>query len=184
MSCAGGVTSVGTTTTGLRALRQQASELVRQTEAGATVAISSVSLAELHLGVLVARSDASRAERLRRFAVIERAFDALPVDKVVAREYGRLATATAHDATLWARNAADPAQVGTYRVGALIYAGASGGWHSSREGVVAGVAAGLNVGRVSTRPGALQSVDCASGCMARCNASSADLGWRLCLRKV
>jgi hypothetical protein len=54
MSCAGGVTSVGTTTTGLRALRQQASELVRQTEAGATVAISSVSLTELHFGVLVA----------------------------------------------------------------------------------------------------------------------------------
>src|SRR5277367_1192439 len=92
------------------------------------VAISAVSLAELHFGVLVARTDATRAERLRRIAVIERTFDALPVDEVVAREYGRLAaavvaagrkprarmadlliaaTAVAYDATLWTRNPAD-----------------------------------------------------------------------------
>src|ERR1700690_4334852 len=57
------------------------------------IAISAVSLAELHFGVLVARSDATRAERLRRLAVIERPFDALPVDEVVAREFGRLAAA-------------------------------------------------------------------------------------------
>lgn len=94
----------------------------------AEIAISAVSLAELHFGVLVARSSATRAERLRRLAVIEKAFDALPVDEAVAREYGRLAaavvqagrqprarvadlliaaTARAHSAVLWTRNADD-----------------------------------------------------------------------------
>ncbi len=94
----------------------------------AEVAISAVSLAELHFGVLVAAGDAVRAERLRRLSVIEQSFDALPVDGPVAREYGRLAaavvaagrqprarvadlliaaTACAHQATLWTRNPSD-----------------------------------------------------------------------------
>ena len=62
----------------------------------AEVAISVMSLAELHFGVLLARSPEVRAERLRRLAVIEKTFDALPVDDAVAREYGRLAAAVAH----------------------------------------------------------------------------------------
>jgi len=94
----------------------------------AEVAISAISLAELHFGVLVASSPAVRAERLRRLSIIEKTFDALPVDDSVAREYGRLAaavmaagrqprarvadlliaaTAAAHQATLWTRNASD-----------------------------------------------------------------------------
>jgi predicted nucleic acid-binding protein len=94
----------------------------------AEVAISAVSLAELHFGVLVATAPAVRAERLRRLSIIERTFDALAVDGSVAREYGRLAaavvaagqqprarvadlliaaTAAAHHATLWTRNATD-----------------------------------------------------------------------------
>ena len=94
----------------------------------AEVAISAISLAELHFGVLVARTAAARAERLRRLALIEKTFDALPVDDAVARAYGRLAaavvaagrqprvriadlliaaTALTHEATLWTRNAGD-----------------------------------------------------------------------------
>lgn len=92
------------------------------------IAISSASLAELHFGVLVARSEASRATRLRRLAIIEQTFQALPVDTTVAREYGRLAalvvaagrqprarvmdlliaaTALANDARLYTRNPSD-----------------------------------------------------------------------------
>lgn len=59
------------------------------------LAISSASLAELHFGVLVARSAEVRAERLRRLGVIEQRFAALPIDDAVARHYGRLAAATA-----------------------------------------------------------------------------------------
>ncbi|MHB1489272.1 MAG: PIN domain-containing protein [Cellulomonas sp.] len=55
-------------------------------------AISAVSLAELHYGVLVA-SEEHRPERLRRLTAIERAFNALPVDAAVAASYGTLATA-------------------------------------------------------------------------------------------
>jgi predicted nucleic acid-binding protein len=92
----------------------------------ADVAISAVSLAELHCGVLMARTAAVRAERLRRVGLIEKSFDALAVDDAVAREYGRLAaavvatgrqprvadvliaaTAVVHGATLWTRNAAE-----------------------------------------------------------------------------
>jgi toxin FitB len=38
------------------------------------IAISAISLAELHFGVLVARSDDIRATRLRRLATIEQTF--------------------------------------------------------------------------------------------------------------
>lgn len=89
----------------------------------AEVAISSASLAELHFGVLAARNSEVRAERLRRLGLIEKIFDALPVDDAVAREYAHLAaaaveaghhprvtdllvaaTARAHAAELWTRD--------------------------------------------------------------------------------
>lgn len=94
------------------------------------LAISAASVAELHFGVLVTRDPDVRAERLRRLSLIERAFDALPIDDAVARSYGRLAaavahggrrprgrvmdlliaaTAHAHDARLYTRNAHDVA---------------------------------------------------------------------------
>jgi predicted nucleic acid-binding protein len=92
------------------------------------LAISAVTIAELHFGVLVAREPSTRAERLRRLSVLQRAFDPLPVDDAVAASYGQLAaavvaagrqprartmdlliaaTAHAHDARLYTRNADD-----------------------------------------------------------------------------
>ena len=92
------------------------------------LAISAASLAELHFGVLVTADAAIRAERLRRLLDLQRNFDALPVDDEVAASYGQLAaavassgrqprsrvmdlliaaTAHAHAARLYTRNAAD-----------------------------------------------------------------------------
>lgn len=92
------------------------------------LAISAATLSELHFGVLVASDPTARAERLRRLSVLQRRFDALPVDDAVAASYGQLAaavvaaghrprartmdlliaaTAHAHDARLCTRNAAD-----------------------------------------------------------------------------
>ena len=92
------------------------------------LAISAASLAELHFGVLVTADAAVRAERLRRLSELQRKFDALPVDDEVAVSCGQLAaavagtgrqprsrvmdlliaaTAHAHGARLYTRNAAD-----------------------------------------------------------------------------
>ncbi|MGJ7440521.1 type II toxin-antitoxin system VapC family toxin [Aquipuribacter sp. MA13-6] len=92
------------------------------------LAISAATLSELHFGVLVATDPAVRAERLRRLSRLQQSFDALPVDEAVAASYGRLAaavvaagrqprartmdlliaaTAHAHDARLYTRNADD-----------------------------------------------------------------------------
>jgi toxin FitB len=92
------------------------------------LAISAATVAELHFGVLVARDSATRAERLRRLTALQRDFDALPVDDAVAASYGQLAaavveigrqprartmdlliaaTAHAHDAKVYTRNARD-----------------------------------------------------------------------------
>jgi predicted nucleic acid-binding protein len=92
------------------------------------LAISAATLAELHFGVLVAQQPRVRAERLRRLTLLERRFDPLPVDEGVAAAYGELAaavaatgrqprarvmdlliaaTARAHNARLYTRNAKD-----------------------------------------------------------------------------
>ena len=96
------------------------------------LAISAVSLAELHFGVLVTADPRIRAERLRRLSELQRKFDALPVDDDVATSYGQLAaavadsgrqprsrvmdlliaaTAHAHSARLYTRNARDLAGI-------------------------------------------------------------------------
>ncbi len=93
-----------------------------------TLAVSVASLAELHFGVLVTENAAIRAERLRRLSEVQHRFDALPVDDDVATSYGQLAaavaasgrqprsrvmdlliaaTAHAHAARLYTRNAGD-----------------------------------------------------------------------------
>ncbi|MCW2526034.1 MAG: PilT protein domain protein [Pseudonocardiales bacterium] len=57
------------------------------------LAISAITLAEMHFGVLVAKAGSVRAERLRRLLVIQRTFDALPLDDAVAASYGQVAAA-------------------------------------------------------------------------------------------
>jgi len=92
------------------------------------LAVSAVTLAELHFGVLVAKDQNVLAERLRRLLLLQRTFDAVPVDDAVAASYGQLAaaiveagrrprarsmdlliaaTAHARSARLYTRNAAD-----------------------------------------------------------------------------
>ena len=99
------------------------------------LAVSAVTMAELHFGVLVAKTPQVRAERLRRLSVLQRQFDALPVDDAVAVSYGRLAaavvdvgrqprrrvmdlliaaTAHAHAARLYTRNPSDFAGLSDY----------------------------------------------------------------------
>jgi len=57
-------------------------------------AISVVSLAELHYGVLLAAGDPDElARRTARLARVEAAFEPLPVTAETAREWGRLAAA-------------------------------------------------------------------------------------------
>ena len=92
------------------------------------LAISVISLAELHFGVLAAKSEEARALRLTRLTAIQRRFDPLPVDEAVADSYGQLAarvvkvgrqprarvmdlliaaTAHAHGAAVYTRNPDD-----------------------------------------------------------------------------
>ena len=92
------------------------------------LAISTASLAELHFGILTTADVTIRSERLRRLSMLQRSFDALPIDDDVAASYGQLAaavassgrqprsrvmdlliaaTAHAHGARLYTRNAGD-----------------------------------------------------------------------------
>ncbi len=92
------------------------------------LAISTITLAELHFGVLVAKHAKVRGERLRRLLALKRSFDALPFGDAVAESYGVVAaavveagrqprarvmdlliaaTAHAHSARLYTRNSDD-----------------------------------------------------------------------------
>jgi predicted nucleic acid-binding protein len=59
------------------------------------VAISVVSLTELHFGVLIAPDEVARASRVKRLGIVESSFDPLPFDAAAARECGRLHAAVA-----------------------------------------------------------------------------------------
>jgi predicted nucleic acid-binding protein len=92
------------------------------------LAISSVTLAELHFGVLLAKDDFTRQYRLRRLGMVEATIQSLSIDPSVARAYGTVAhvvkaigrqprsrtmdlliaaTALAHNMPLYTRNAKD-----------------------------------------------------------------------------
>jgi len=60
-------------------------------------AVSAMTLAELHVGVLRARTSTQRAGCLRTVAVVEREFEVLPIEERVARRFGEL-VAAARDA--------------------------------------------------------------------------------------
>jgi predicted nucleic acid-binding protein len=60
-------------------------------------AISVMTLAELHAGVLAARDASTRARRLQTLASVENSFDPLPVDPNVARRFAELAVAARED---------------------------------------------------------------------------------------
>jgi predicted nucleic acid-binding protein len=56
-----------------------------------TAAVSVITLAELHLGVLMAQGPAVRARRLRTLTMVQNAFEPLPIDSDVARTFAELA---------------------------------------------------------------------------------------------
>jgi predicted nucleic acid-binding protein len=56
-------------------------------------AISVVTLAELHYGVLAAKTDLIKQIRLRRLGLIEATFQPIPIDAAVARAYAAVARA-------------------------------------------------------------------------------------------
>ena len=55
-----------------------------------TAAISVVTIAELHLGVLMAEDPDVRARRLRTLSAVETAFEPLPIDVDVARVFAEV----------------------------------------------------------------------------------------------
>ena len=56
-------------------------------------AVSAMTLAELHIGVLRARTTAQRAGRLRTVAIVERELEVLPIEERVARSFAELVSA-------------------------------------------------------------------------------------------
>jgi hypothetical protein len=53
-------------------------------------AVSVITLAELHLGVLMSHGSAVRARRLRTLTMVQNTFEPLPIDPEVARTFAEL----------------------------------------------------------------------------------------------
>ncbi len=80
-------------------------------------AISTVSIAELHYGLLVARDDDTRALRATRLGLVEARYpDPLVIDDRVAREWGRLQAAVVSRGAKARRRSADLAIAATANV--------------------------------------------------------------------
>lgn len=89
--------------------------------AGVESAISTVSIAELHFGLLVAPDDDARALRSTRLGLVEARYpDPLPLDDRVAREWGRLQAAVANRGGKPRRRNADLAIAATANVSKAI----------------------------------------------------------------
>lgn len=67
--------------------------VIRVTPEPVRAAVSTVTLAELQLGVLLADDPEVRAMRLARFAAVEATFEAIAVDRPVASAYADLVAA-------------------------------------------------------------------------------------------
>ncbi len=84
---------------------------------GLQSAISAVSIAELHFGLLVANDDDTRALRAARLGLLEARFPSpLPIDDRVAREWGKLQAAVANRGGKPRRRNADLAIAATANV--------------------------------------------------------------------
>lgn len=79
----------------MRAILDTSVVIAERAPQGVEAAISVVTITELHFGVLVAPDEAERARRVERLAVVESAFDPLPVTAEIARIWGRLAARVA-----------------------------------------------------------------------------------------
>ena len=60
------------------------------TELPDAAAVSVITLAELHLGVLMAQGSAVRVRRLRTLTMVQNTFEPLPIDPEVARTFAEL----------------------------------------------------------------------------------------------
>jgi toxin FitB len=84
---------------------------------GIESSISTISIAELHFGLLIAPDEETRANRAARLGLVESRFpDPLPIDDLVAREWGRLKAAVSQQGGNPRKRTADLAIAATANV--------------------------------------------------------------------